>query len=622
MEKVATELSPLKQAKPETNERPASSYYHTREITRADKALLLQSGIRGILDDPGDVAGLAHANEEKSVEAEISDKNVASVFLIQFLAIKPSQNAIFRDSLKPLEAGAEHFELPSKVYFTLNFFDFPLAKTETLSLEKPKDTSEVSSLIYGIPYYLVRESFLKAGTGAKEEILRYEIDPSLKSQINQHIEFAKYLFNKSLTIDIWDADSLMLFGSVKVPLRELMKQGKPIASLSREYDIIHSNILSPRGGLQLLIKNVAKPPAQEMPSLNETNPFLKTQMLNPGKKKVKSKQKITLPEPYKKSIMHYTVEEANNPDLRKQERISRYKLASIEMKNSNFANHEEYELEKIRKELREINNFRETKKISILKSSLLQQFNEERTINVSFGRVEIISLEVINHYEFESVFTVNIEDPDERFLPKPEFSIVSNPTEWKYWVEKKGFVPPPEWSLIASGSSNFVLKAGESVEILVKFLTMRNYTEEYARDYKQGKITENDIRRKHYIGPRTVHLSITHSNGRIMNGTKVQINPHAPIVDHTFRFYEQENTKATLYLPALYHHSAPPTTRPVLTLNYAKAVVDWLNDKEIALQLDIPSEKSVLKFNLLAYNDVYYAELIGNWVIEIHAYPA
>jgi len=33
----------------------------------------------------------------------------------------------------------------------------------------------------------------------------------------------KYLFNKSMTIDVWDADSRMLFGSFKVPLRDLLR---------------------------------------------------------------------------------------------------------------------------------------------------------------------------------------------------------------------------------------------------------------------------------------------------------------------------------------------------------------------------------------------------------------
>ena len=35
--------------------------------------------------------------------------------------------------------------------------------------------------------------------------------------------FLKYLFHKSMTVDVWDADSKMLFGSFKVPLRDLLR---------------------------------------------------------------------------------------------------------------------------------------------------------------------------------------------------------------------------------------------------------------------------------------------------------------------------------------------------------------------------------------------------------------
>lgn len=67
------------------------------------------------------------------------------------------------------------------MYFTYNFFNFDTTKTDDVVLEKPKESaSNASSLAHGIPYYLVREAYLKSGTDAKEPIFKYEVDPSVK----------------------------------------------------------------------------------------------------------------------------------------------------------------------------------------------------------------------------------------------------------------------------------------------------------------------------------------------------------------------------------------------------------------------------------------------------------
>lgn len=51
----------------------------------------------------------------------------------------------------------------------------------------------------------------------------YEIDPSKSKYKNIHRDFIYYLFKKTLHIDIWDADSLMLYGTCKMPLKELLR---------------------------------------------------------------------------------------------------------------------------------------------------------------------------------------------------------------------------------------------------------------------------------------------------------------------------------------------------------------------------------------------------------------
>ena len=44
----------------------------------------------------------------------------------------------------------------------------------------------------------------------------------------QHKMFSEYLKDRVLTIDIWNGDSMMHFGTCKIPLYLIMRQGEPM----------------------------------------------------------------------------------------------------------------------------------------------------------------------------------------------------------------------------------------------------------------------------------------------------------------------------------------------------------------------------------------------------------
>ena len=601
---------------------------YTRELSRADKALLLQAGVKGLLDRHDDAHMYDELPFDQAVEKEINTNLKASNFLIQFLAIRPSQFAVPEDALQK-EPSQDKFPLPKRVHFTLSFFDFPNYKSDPAALEKSESSGPSDYVLHGVPYYLVRESYARTGSGSKELLLKYEVDPSLEYQKNQHVEFAKYLCSKSVHIDIWDADSLMLFGSVKVPLRSLLRQGKEVASVSKEFEIIEPNFMRVKGGLQLLLKNIGKEPVKPVVEI-KTKTNLQRGMTpdrlggSNAKKKVKSRNGIDLPKEIQQqrtaTITHFDHDAINNEELRKQERINRYKMATIDFKGTITDDGKD----KGAKYLREVTNFRDTKKPMYLKNILHHHYEDEKTLNVSFGKVEIFSIEVTNYFEFEEAFTVIIDDPDAKYLAKPELTVVSNASEWKYWVEHKGFQRPPEWNMISPTDNNFLLRSGDRIEILLKFITTRTF-DESIESKKKGEaglanLQDIDNRKQTHISPRSINVTISQLKGRVVNGLKVNIEPHAPIVDHVFRYFEQENKTVTLYLPALYASTLPPTTEPILALTNPKAVVDWLNDKEISLQMKVGSAQSVTKFNLLAYSDSYKSDLLANWLIEVHSF--
>jgi hypothetical protein len=88
----------------------------------------------------------------------------------------------------------------------------------------------------------------------------YDIDQSLNAEQYEdsedgHMQFARYLKERILTIDLWNGDSLMHFGTCKVPLSSFLRQGADSKSLAHEYDICEPEYGQTLGSLQLFVSN-------------------------------------------------------------------------------------------------------------------------------------------------------------------------------------------------------------------------------------------------------------------------------------------------------------------------------------------------------------------------------
>ena len=46
----------------------------------------------------------------------------------------------------------------------------------------------------------------------------FDVDPSISDVPEENLHLARYLKDRVLTIDVWNGDSLMHFGTCKVPM--------------------------------------------------------------------------------------------------------------------------------------------------------------------------------------------------------------------------------------------------------------------------------------------------------------------------------------------------------------------------------------------------------------------
>ncbi len=127
-------------------------------------------------------------------------------------------------------------------------------------------------------------------------------------------------------------------------------------------------------------------------------------------------------------------------------------------------------------------SLKQRKKAQFIKGVLTEFLSEERILNASFGKAEVLSFEFSNSENTEQAFTINIDDPDMQVLNKPEFSLINVSSEWKFWVEKKGYEKPPEWDMIST-ENVLILRPREKCTLLFKFLSFRKKDNRYKKKF-------------------------------------------------------------------------------------------------------------------------------------------
>jgi len=226
-------------------------------------------------------------------------------------------------------------------------------------------------------------------TQSKEGLQRiFDVDPSLaeEEEGDDSMQLARYLKERVLTIDVWNADSLMHVGTCKVPLSSFMRQGEPSRIVAQEYDLCEAEFGTYIGGMQLLVSNEGRKVAgKQAPS-------------PPGghkhKKKVTSKplEKVENTDSSMPSLATmYDAAKTNHhqsEDARKKLRVERLKRQTVQTELTQtltvLSNPTASEWDKM-SSLRQIEMVRETKKHAILEKVLKESLGSKQTVDVVTG---------------------------------------------------------------------------------------------------------------------------------------------------------------------------------------------------------------------------------------------
>ena len=217
----------------------SSSILQCRELSRQDKLALLRLGVGKHLLDPDTEARLLAS--EPRLDLELDDPFKASTLTFKFVAVKTS--------------FTQTSTIPLKLYFTFKFYTFHTVHSETVTLK-----NDGQPLKLGSQYFLHKQ---QEGAGLDGPSLSYnfDVDPSMNLFVSsdeddmEHMNLARYLKDRILTIDLWNGESLMHFGTCKVPMASFMRQSNPSKVVAQEYDICEPEYGQNVGSLQLLVTN-------------------------------------------------------------------------------------------------------------------------------------------------------------------------------------------------------------------------------------------------------------------------------------------------------------------------------------------------------------------------------
>lgn len=253
----------------------------------------------------------------------------------------------------------------------------------------------------------------EAATGAKASQLMSELE------LQQHRMFVEYLHDRVLTIDMWNGDSMMHFGTCKIPLYLIMRQSQESKVVGQEFDVREPEFAARVGGLQIVIANLGrsqkKPnafPSSQLPlgkSLGKVAPYGTNQR---NKKIVSSNpiEQFDLQETLEDKLSIARLQAAQHAsaqfdeEKRKRMRVERLKKLTLgnepdglSMRTLTDPNSTDWEK---KHELKQINLLRQQNKAQIIaKVSAEAQIMNQRSLEVVSGEPSLFELEAKNPFD-------------------------------------------------------------------------------------------------------------------------------------------------------------------------------------------------------------------------------
>jgi hypothetical protein len=561
-----------------------------RDLNMRDKAELVSQGLLE-LDDKNSIS------LNYTFEKELQDDKKAYLISFQFLSFKPN------DSI------TDYKQVPDKLFFRFNFWDFDTLNTNIAVVSKPNSNIVPSST----PLILQRESAqIYTKQEEKEMKVDIEYDPS-DDPYTDYKQFISYLLTRLLFVEVYDAEKLQSLGYIKIALSDILRQGKPSVYHTKEYNIYDEKYVK-KGAIQMLIKSTGitnrKTWKYDSTLLKLVNTNDKNSSINKKKKlKVKPMDLDRLTDQEKELLAKEIVGKNDikaieakekvlklnvDPEIQKKLRVMKYVQGK---KNVNIDEHKMEELQKkMEKEsqfffsLNQANKLKELKKNELISKVITDSNKSSLNISLVCGQPHFVNFVIFNDsFETELLQLSTSKGIDQN---DDTVRIISNPDEWKLYTEKYKMIKPNDYKSI-SNQNHLIVKPNEAIPILIK-----------VQSYNTNISNSNQI------------VWVYKKNGQPLCFLNITIVKVFPIIDHVFRYYLPESRYSTVKVPNPFKQDKNKTQK-VIECYYC-------SDTTINLQLDYTTNDFYFKvktqnegfmneFTLFIFVDSTKTDLYASW---------
>ena len=220
----------------------------TIDMKEKDRVELMRSGLGDLLHHPS--ANLMSSSVRKeglNMKLEDDDKMQANMIHLKFVGYKTAKGPTLG--------------LPQKLYCQLRFYTFPPVMTDYMGINTQNDNNQMTGdVTYPLFRSHTRRSAHEQPSHGRDNIVScsFNVDPSLSKIKDERERFSTYLKERYLTVDVFDAESKFFFGSCKIPLFELLRQGKAEVVKAKECEIFNPDGSKYNGFLHIIMSNTGK----------------------------------------------------------------------------------------------------------------------------------------------------------------------------------------------------------------------------------------------------------------------------------------------------------------------------------------------------------------------------
>ncbi|XP_040315542.1 nephrocystin-4 isoform X4 [Herpailurus yagouaroundi] len=637
------------------------------KLSRASMVLLQASGFPEILDANKQPAETVNPADpvQFNPQKEESDCLQGNEIVLQFLAF----SRVSQDSRAA--------PWPKTVYFTFQFYRFPPVTTPRLQLVR---LDEAGRTLPGSPLHLLvladRDDSSDAGCPGFQ--LKFLAEPGFLRPGEQS-RFSHYLAAQALQVDVWDGDSLLLIGSAAVPMKHLLRQGRPAVQVSHELEVVATEYeqdvvvsgdvtrlgsIQPigvyavvKGWLHLTLANIGHvceqrgrdsstlPPSRSRVISNDrTGHFEGGSLLRRGAprpvKNVVQAQKLAdvdcelaamlfVPTQRRSKGPQGAGREGDAVRRRKLERMRSVRLqesrgelscwgASMLAQQSVRAQHA--------RDLQVIAAYRERTKAESITSALSLAITTKHTVHVTLGTAEFFEFALRNPHNTQHTVTIEVDSP--------ELSIISDSREWRFFKDAAKLHTPVEedmFRLRGGLAPQLFLRPRETAHIPFKYQTF-SVGQAPAEPSSEKGMDPGSPQKRSATPTKHAKVVFRGGGGKPIAVLCLTVETQPPAADQVFRFYHPELTflKKAIRLPPWHTLPGAPVGRPGeepqvhVRCSDPNVICETQNvgpgePRDVFLKVASGRSPESKDFFVLVYTDRWLATPVQIWQIHLHS---